>query len=253
MSLERHDIQEENVGAYLLGALTEVEERAFLRHLDECPVCSDEVARLRPAVDALPRSATPLEPPPELKTSIMRIVEAEARERAGESKARSPRARPLAALRRTLASAGEAFSSMRPTVAWVSASFLLLAGLLGGYAATQITSDDGNSQKPLAAKVDKQRMPLASASLTLSGEDAQGNGILRVHGMPTLENDSTYQVWVKRGGEIIPGSLFNVSQDGSGAAAVTEDLEGADAVLVTREAAGGARAPSEDPVLSVSL
>ena len=57
MSVERHEIQEENVGAYLLGALTEFEEQAFLRHLKECPVCSDEVARLRPAVDALPRSA----------------------------------------------------------------------------------------------------------------------------------------------------------------------------------------------------
>ena len=41
--------------------------------------------------------------------------------------------------------------------------------------------------------------------------------------------------------------------DGDGAAAVTEDLEDADAVMVTREQAGGAKAPSEKPVITVPL
>jgi hypothetical protein len=251
MSVTRHEIQEENVGAYLLGALTEVEEQAFVRHLEECPICSDEVARLRPAVDALPRSAPPHEPPPELKASIMRIVEAEARERSPGSE-RLSRPRRLAGLRSKLAGAGEVFR-VRPAAAMAGASFLLFLGVLGGYGATQINPDEDDPQRSLAAKVDKQRMPLGSGSLTVSGGDTKKNGILRVHGMPTLENDSAYQVWVKRGQEVIPGSLFNVGQDGNGAAAVTENLDGADAVLVTREAAGGARAPSEEPVLSVPL
>jgi hypothetical protein len=34
---------------------------------------------------------------------------------------------------------------------------------------------------------------------------------------------------------------------------VPDDLEDADAVMVTRERAGGARAPSEDPILTVPL
>lgn len=246
MSLERHDIQEENIGAYLLGALTGVEERAFERHLEECPVCSDEVSRLRSAVDALPRSVTPVSPPPTLKASLMKIVEADARER-------SPvRRRPLTALRERLAAAGEAFTPRRPTVAWVGASFVLAVGMLTGYAATQITSGDGDSSRALAAKVDKQRVPGATGSLTVSGEDSKG-GILRVHGMPTLEKDSVYQVWVQRKGETISQSLFHVGGDGEGLSAVSDDLDGADAVLVTREPAGGARAPGGDPVLSVSL
>ena len=37
MSVERHHIQEENVGAYLLSALTENEERAFEKHLAGVP------------------------------------------------------------------------------------------------------------------------------------------------------------------------------------------------------------------------
>ena len=247
MSLERHDIQEENVGAYLLGALTGVEERAFERHLDECPVCSDEVSRLRPAANALPRSVTPVSPPPTLKASLMKIVEADARER---SRAARTRLHPLAALRRRLAATGEAFT-MRPTVAWVSASVVLAVGMLTGYTATQITSKDGGS-RAVAAKVDTQRMPGATGSLTVAGSDTMG-GILRVNGMPKLENDSVYQVWVQRKGETISQSLFNVGRDGDGLGAVSDDLDGADAVLVTREQAGGARAPSGDPVLSVSL
>lgn len=251
MSVERHEIQQENVGAYLLGALTDVEQRAFVRHLDECPVCSDEVARLRPAADALPRSVTPVTPPPELKASLMKVVKAEARERAG-GRARGRRARPLAALRKRLSASGESLPSMRPSLALVGASFLLLVGMLTGYAVTQVT-DGGDDARALAAKVDKKRVPNATGSLTVSGTDSEKSGILRVQGMPPLEEQSTYQLWVKRGQEVISASLFTVGEDGEGAAAVSRDLDGADAVLVTREPAGGARAPSEDPLLFIRL
>lgn len=67
MSVERHHAQEENAGAYLLSALTEIEQRAFEKHLEDCPVCQDEVERLRPAVEALPRSVDPLSAPASLR------------------------------------------------------------------------------------------------------------------------------------------------------------------------------------------
>ena len=89
MSVDRHQAQEENVGAYLLSALTEIEERAFERHLSECPVCQDEVERLRPAVGALPRSVDPVTPPGSLKASLMATVE----RRRPREPCRGPRAR----------------------------------------------------------------------------------------------------------------------------------------------------------------
>ena len=233
MNVERHQAQEENVGAYLLGALTEIELRAFERHLAECPVCRDEVERLRPAADALPRSVPPVDPPPRLKASLMEAVEADARSRAG-----SPGRRPLAVLRERLAAAGGALGGMRPAAAWVSVAFVLVVGGLTGYALTEIGSEGEEASKTLAAEVDRARMPSASGSLVVPGEDDKG-AILRVHGMPSLEGDAVYQVWLKR--------------DGDGAAAIAHDLAGAQAVLVTRERAGGARAPSEEPVLSVRL
>ena len=41
MSVEQHEIHEQSVGAYLLGALDDVEAANFERHLEECHVCRD--------------------------------------------------------------------------------------------------------------------------------------------------------------------------------------------------------------------
>ena len=83
MSASEHMRHAEDVGAYLLGALPELEERAFERHVMACAECRDEIERLRPAAELLPRSVEQFEPPPGLRRSLMSTVEAEARERAG--------------------------------------------------------------------------------------------------------------------------------------------------------------------------
>jgi hypothetical protein len=85
----------------------------------------------------------------------------------------------------------------------------------------------------------------------IGGDDASG-GTLRVHGMPKLRSNETYQVWLQRDGEVIPKAMFSVSDDGDGLTAV-DDLKGADRVMVTREPAGGAPSPSGPPVVTVKL
>ena len=246
MSVERHEIHEQSIGAYLLGALDEMEARHFEAHLEECNLCRDEVERLRPAVDVLPRSVPPLAAPPSLKASLMAEIETDLRER-GELPARPG---ILTRLRERFAVTGGSLAGMRPAVAWVSAVFVLLVGGVAGFAISQGTSDSG--PETLAATVDASNIPGSSGSLVVPGEK-DGGAILRVHGMPTLDSKSVYQVWVQRDGETISQSLFSVGMDGTGSAAVSEDLEGADAVMVTREQAGGARAPSGDPIITVPL
>jgi anti-sigma-K factor RskA len=62
---------------YLLGALEPEEAQAFVRHLDHCAVCRDEVASLSPVLDALPAS-TPAHPMPRaLRRRVRRAVRAE--------------------------------------------------------------------------------------------------------------------------------------------------------------------------------
>jgi anti-sigma-K factor RskA len=67
---------------YLLGALEPDEARAFMRHLDQCAVCRDEVASLAPVLDALPSCAPPRRVRPAFRRRILRAVRAEPKRKA---------------------------------------------------------------------------------------------------------------------------------------------------------------------------
>jgi hypothetical protein len=62
-----------------------------------------------------------------------------------------------------------------------------------------------------------------------------------------------YEVWVQRNGRMEPSSLFVPRHDRSAEAAVRGPLEGADAVLVTREPLGGSPEPTSQPLLRAEL
>jgi hypothetical protein len=238
VSARDHTRYREEVGAYLLGALTDLERQAFERHVAGCAECRDELERLRPAADALPRSVEQVEPPPGLKTSLMEVVESEARERtaAPAPRRRSPRRIRLPSL-----------AGLRPAL--VAAALAL--GLVAGFGAAQLAGG-GDDARTVAATVDDSRLPDASGSLRIQG-DGEDGAILSVHGMPPPGGDRVYQAWVQRGGTMVPQPTFEVGADGGGAVAVPDDLSGAEAILVTREARGGARTPSERPLIRVPL
>ncbi len=237
MSARDHAEYREEIGAYLLGALTDLEQQAFERHVMGCAECRDELERLRPAADALPRSVEQVEPPPGLKTSLMEIVESEARERSG-----APAARRRAPRRLRLPS----LAGFRPAL--VAAALAL--GLVAGFGVAQLGG--GDDARTVAATVDQGRLPDASGRLRIQG-DGEDGAILTVQGMPPAGDEQVYQAWVQRDGMVEPQPTFEVGGDGGGAVAVPDDLSGAEAVLVTREARGGARAPSEQPLIRVPL
>lgn len=244
MSPEQHELYEQDTGAYVLGALDEVEETRFTSHLRTCHLCRDEVDRLTHAVDALPRSVTPIAPPASLKAAVMDAVEAEVRQAAPQSEGAG------AKLRARLAGLGNPFGGMRPRVAALGVVAVLAVGLAAGFGVAQVTG--GNDARTVTAQFDASRVPSGSGNLVISNSSDAG-GTLRVHGMPSLPSNEVYQVWLQRRGETIPKALFNVSKDGSGLTAVDGDLKDADAVMVTREPAGGARSPSGKPILRVNL
>jgi anti-sigma-K factor RskA len=67
---------------YLLGALEPDEARAFVRHLDRCAVCRDEVASLAPVLEALPSCAPPHPVRPAFRRRMLRAVRAEPKRQA---------------------------------------------------------------------------------------------------------------------------------------------------------------------------
>jgi hypothetical protein len=229
-----HNDFHDEIGAYLLGALTDDERTAFEQHMDGCAACRDEVEQLRAAADALPRSVEQLEPPPGLKTTLMEVVEREARE-STTAAARS---------RRTL---GERLRGLLGPVRPVVVAGVLAVGLLVGFGVSQLTG--GDEVRTLQAQ---SRLPGGSATLQVENGGRDG-AILRVENMPSPGPGRVYQAWVQREGSVAPQPTFEVQPDGDGAVAVPDDLSGAQAVLVTRERSGGATTPSERPVLTVRL
>jgi len=224
-----HESYRDDLAAYALGALAEGE--AELRdHLESCEECRQQLRWLQPAVELLPRSVPQLRPPPRLRRRLMSTVRAESRA-ARRERVPTRRRRDWSAL------------LWRPATA-AAAGVLLAAGVGGGY----LLHEPGDQTSVVAAKAAKGT-PNASGSL----ERSDGSGILRVQGMPELARNQVYEVWVQRGGTMEPSSLFSVRGNRSGEAAVPGPLDGADAVLVTKEPHGGSTQPTSRPLLSVSL
>ncbi len=233
MTTPDHTTYRDEVGAYLLGALTDSERADFEDHLAGCPECRHELERLRPAAEVLPRSVEQIEPPPSLKRSLMEVVEREARAAGTVEPARRPLGERLRGL-------------LRPVRPMLVAGALAV-GLLIGFGVAQLGGgDDGRT---VVASVNPTVLPQASGHLKVHGDDA----VLEVRGMPSPGRGRVYQAWVQRDGMVEPQPTFEVGADGRGAVAVPEDISGAQAVLLTREPRGGSRAPSEKPILTVRL
>ena len=240
MSDGTHEHHMDDAGAYLLDALSPDETRDFKRHMRDCTECRRELAILRVAADALPRSVEQLAPPPELKRALMRRVREE--ERAAEAE------RPRVPLLRRLG-ADRMLGGFRPALAGVGAALLLLAGVAGGLV---IANGGGDPDaRVVTASVDRTQLPDASASLRVVDE-ADG-GVLRVTGLPLPRPRRTYEVWLRRGESVEPGGVFTVTRDGSGTVAIPGSLEGVDEVMITSEEEGGVRAPTSAPVIRIAV
>jgi anti-sigma-K factor RskA len=215
-----HGRYRDDIGAYLLGALHDLERQAFERHLRGCDECQEELERLRPAAEALPGSVVQLEPPPGLKKRLMAEVERDA------APARAPWRPRLRA----------------PRLAFAAAALLL--GLAIGFGVAQLGGDDTRTVTATVARA----MPDAGGTLAIEGEKAT----LHLHDMPDLGSRRVYQVWLQHGDKLDPASTFEVGRSGTGNVDLPS-VKDAKAVYVTREARGGAQVPSEDPIVSVRL
>jgi anti-sigma-K factor RskA/putative zinc finger protein len=230
-----HTRYQDDIGAYLLGALTELERQAFERHLAGCSGCQQELEQLRPAADALPGSVEQFQPPPRLKASLMEVVEREARAEREAGAERPARGRRPAPLRSRLR-----LRAVRPALV----AAVLLIGLVVGFAVAQLGGDETRTVAATVAKA----MPEAGGSLRIAGDDAT----LRLHDMPRLGGRRVYQVWVQHGERLVPARTFEVGPGGRGEVELS-NVDDAAGVFVTREARGGAQVPSEDPIVSVPL
>jgi anti-sigma-K factor RskA len=226
----------ESLAAYVLGAVPEEESARIREHLAGCHECHAELEWLRSAVDTLPASVPQVEPPPELRTQVMDIVEREAEllRAAGDAADRPER------------SPGRgrwwpSISGVRPSVVLVAAcaAAIIVAGVILSLNSTVIK----NGRTIHAQVTGPARVAGARASVRVTGSHAE----LVVSRLPTPAANHVDELWVQRGnGAPVPAGTFIVS---SGSVKVEHPVRPGDHLLVTVEPGRGTRAPTSTPFI----
>jgi anti-sigma-K factor RskA len=209
-----------DVAAYVLGALDVIEAEAFLRHMEKCTICRDEVAAFGEVVDSLPMAAPQQRIPRGLKRRVMRQVRAEAR--------RQDRGAPISG---RLAAVG-------------AGALVAIAAVVG----VELGARHGAQRRVIQASVIGSP---GAAQLQLGG----GHAELIVRHLPPPPAGRVYEVWLKRPTRppTPTSALFSVTAAGSGNVDVPGNLNGVSTVMVTQEPAGGSPAPTHPPLIVAQL
>ena len=240
MNHERFDELKE---AYVLGALPEEERRELEEYLARHPERQAEVDELGAFAGLLALTPQEHEPAPELRRSIMSVVESEARSSSARSEPR------FAGLR-------ELFSLQNLALA---AAALLVIGLFSWNMLLQ------GEVRDLQGRVANLQQSPQSRMVALEGTgDAPQQGhaevmildddraVLMAEDMPRAPEGRTYQIWVIEGDVPEPGGLFKPRGE-SVAAVVEKPLDEGDVIAVTIEPAGGSQQPTTDPLMTAKL
>lgn len=226
-----HEERRDDLAAYALGALPIGEADDLRTHLHGCDACASHVEWLQRAVDLLPASASQLEAPPALRKNLMAEVKADVkRERRAQRSSRGWRGVVL-----------------RPAVGMAAAA-VLIAGVIVGQAVPQ--SDSGPTTSTVALKPTTKAAGVSmGGTLVRTGDEAR----LHVENLTQLNGNRVYQSWLQVDGRMVPQTPFVVRKDGSNEVAIKDNLDNANAVLITNEPKGGSTFPTTKPILRASL
>jgi anti-sigma-K factor RskA len=235
-----HREWQEEIAAYLLGALDERAVRAVEAHLEECAICRAECERLRVASESLSLAAEQYEAPSEVGERVMRVVRSEAQ----LLQAASPD-EPQPAAKRRWRRPGWLGRGWTPPLALGALATVLVIGVL---ALAGVFSGGGTSSRTISA----QLVGVQGASAALRVQDGRGQLIVAHMAQPPAGR--IYEVWVQRPGRAPQPTpaLFGVTRSGSAEVAVPGSLSGVQRVLVTDEPLGGSQVPTRMPVIVVS-
>jgi hypothetical protein len=222
----------DDVAAYALGALNQSELDGFLRHLETCAICRDELASFEQVANTLPLSGPMHSASPDLRRRVMRAVESEPRASGSPADAAAPVRRPRARWR-------------------MPRRALALGTALAVAAAVVIGLEAGSSDNGGARIIPAQVTGQGRAELKLN----RGHAELILHNFAPPPAGKVYEVWLQRGSAAPSptSALFSVTAAGNGDVDVPGSLSGVTRVLVTPEPAGGSRVPTHPPVISAQL
>jgi len=238
-----HGRFEELKDAYVLGALPEEERRELEEYLAAHSERQAEIEELSAVAGLLALSPREQEPSPELRRSIMGLVEPEAEPR----RASSPS---------WLTGIGEHLSVRNLVLA---AAVLLVIGLFSWnmFLQGEVRDLQGQVQNLQAPQEESRMVALkgpgaahgAQVEVMILGDE---RAVLMAEDMPPVPKDKTFQIWIIDDDVPQPSGLFETREDPV-ATVIDQPLSGADAVAVSVEPEGGSREPPTHPMLMARL
>ena len=236
-----HDTLRDLIAPVALGAAEPQEIARVEAHAAECAVCREELASLRSAAGVLAVAVPQRDPSPDLKASLMRTVCAEAAERADAAEeAGAPRTSPRRSPLRWIG------LHPWPVVAVVAC---LALGLLGWNIALQAGSDGSPDVTTLAITGTPDAPGVTGRIVYVPGEDT---AVVNLSGLPPLEPEDAYQLWIIRDGVPRSAGLFE-STGPAEAQTVATGLDDADALAVTAQPRTSRTMPQPPIMMQASL
>ena len=259
---------EELLPFYVLDALTDEERELVESYLAEHPEARQQMNDLHSGASALAYGISPVEPPRHVKKALMARVtaDADARARSSAHTSRQP-SRPLLRVMR-----GEnilrTFTLGIATLAivWVIILNTKISQLQNEIAALNDTlAAQSHSLEQIIANLPKSP-PVITVSLkgTDVQPDAHGQliadpkeqtAVLVISGLPKLEANRAYQVWLISGGGPVSAGLLTVDENGQGVLIVTSDesIGSFKTLAISVEPKGGSPQPTGEIVVASDL
>lgn len=203
---------------YFNEQLSEVEKRAFEKHLETCEECASELAEWQSLTDDLPYVSAPINPPEGMKERILSNVFEEMVEKDHVNE-ETPVVTPIVKNDKVTPIKKNRSFTWLPAVA---AALMLSVG-----ANIFLASIVKNQQDDLVAQSEAVDQLLAFVNLSPVEGNATGTASIVKHGdetrvvvqassLPALSNDEVYQVWlIDEDGPVRAGTFKSESQDGA--------------------------------------
>jgi anti-sigma-K factor RskA len=247
---------------YALDALTDEERELVESYLSEHPEAREQINDLHAGASVLPYGISPVEPPRQVKQALMARVNADA-----EARARASIQTPQRSSRRSgFANLFQAFSLGAAAVAIIWAVVLsgqvsrLQNEILGLH---DTLAKQSHSLEQIIANLPKSP-PSNVITVSIKGtniepgihgqliaDPKEKSAVLVISGLPKLEANKTYQVWLGSGGSLVSAGLLSVDENGQGVVIITssESISAFNQLGISVEPQGGSPQPTGDIVV----
>jgi anti-sigma-K factor RskA len=247
---------------YALDALTDEERELVESYLAEHPEAREQINDLHSGASALPYGISPVEPPRHVKEALMARVNADAQVHAQPTIRVS---HPPAARRSWLENMFQVLSlgAAATAIIWAIVLNMQVSRLQTEiFGLHETLAKQSNTLEQILVNLPKSPSNVITVSVKGTNVEPSAHGqliadpkeesaVLIISGLPKLEANRTYQVWLGSGGTMVSAGLLSVDENGQGVVVVTSDesIGSFNQLGISVEPEGGSQQPTGDIVV----